>query len=109
MGRGVWVLENILDAASAPPDVPPIEPDMRERRFENSWRSIASYGLCDCHAKIDPWGFALEFYDPIGAFGFTRGSGRMVGFHLAQGGPTALVSCREVSGFETRETRGQRS
>jgi hypothetical protein len=20
----------------------------------------------DCHAKIDPWGFALEFFDPIG-------------------------------------------
>ena len=20
----------------------------------------------DCHAKIDPWGFALEIYDPIG-------------------------------------------
>ena len=22
----------------------------------------------DCHANIDPWGFALEFFDPIGRY-----------------------------------------
>lgn len=70
--RGVWVLENILGTppASAPPDVPPIEPDMRGgTTIREQLAKHRHHTACaDCHAKIDPWGFALEFYDPIGAF-----------------------------------------
>jgi hypothetical protein len=70
--RGVWVLENILGTPPPPPppDVPPIEPDTRGattiREQLAKHRSVAA--CADCHAKIDPWGFALEYYDPVGGF-----------------------------------------
>ncbi|MEM7144259.1 MAG: DUF1592 domain-containing protein [Verrucomicrobiota bacterium] len=68
--RGIWLLESILGTPPPPPppDVPPIEPDtrgattIREQLVKH--RSVEA--CADCHAKIDPWGFALEFYDPIG-------------------------------------------
>jgi hypothetical protein len=70
--RGVFVLESILGTPPSPPppDVPPIEPDTRGavtiREQLAKHRTVAA--CADCHAKIDPWGFALEFYDPIGGF-----------------------------------------
>ncbi|MDC0293753.1 DUF1592 domain-containing protein [Mariniblastus sp.] len=70
--RGVWILENLLGSPPSPPppDVEPIEPDtrgtttIREQLLKH--RSVTA--CADCHAKIDPLGFALEFYDPIGTF-----------------------------------------
>lgn len=70
--RGVFVLESILGTPPSPPppDVPPIEPDTRGavtiREQLDKHRTLAT--CADCHTKIDPWGFALEFYDPIGGF-----------------------------------------
>ena len=70
--RGVWVLENLLGTPPPPPppDVPPIEPDTRGattiREQLAKHRDVPA--CADCHAKIDPWGFALEFYDPVGRF-----------------------------------------
>jgi len=70
--RGVWLLESVLGTPPSPPpaDVPAIEPDTRGaltiRDQLEKHRQVAA--CADCHAKIDPWGFALEFYDPVGAF-----------------------------------------
>ena len=70
--RGVWVLESLLGTPppSPPPDVPPIEPDTRgSTTIREQLAKHRSVTACsDCHSKIDPWGFPLEFYDPIGAF-----------------------------------------
>lgn len=68
--RGVWLLEKILGTPPSPPppDVPPIEPDIRGattiRQQLEKHRNVQA--CADCHAKIDPLGFAFEAYDPIG-------------------------------------------
>ncbi len=68
--RGVWVLENILGTPPSPPppDIEPLDPDVRGaksiRDQLEKHRSIASCN--DCHRRIDPMGFALENFDPIG-------------------------------------------
>ena len=70
--RGIWVLENILGTPPPPPppDVEALEPDTRGavsiREQLNRHRTVTACG--DCHRKIDPVGFALEFYDPIGGY-----------------------------------------
>lgn len=70
--RGVWVLENILGTPPAPPpdNVPPIDPDIRGA---TSMRELLAKhrdnpACFECHRKIDPLGFALENFDPIGAW-----------------------------------------
>lgn len=68
--RGVWVSENILGIHPPPPpdEVPAIEPDVtgattvRERLAKHS----ADVTCAECHRKIDPLGFSLESFDPIG-------------------------------------------
>ena len=70
--RGVWVLENILGRPTPPP--PPntagIEPDIRGavtiREQLAKHRSTASCNVC--HKSIDPPGFAMECFDPTGAY-----------------------------------------
>jgi hypothetical protein len=70
--RGVWLLENVLGTPPPPPpdDVPPIDPDIRGatsmREVLTKHRENAT--CYDCHMKIDPPGFALENFDPIGGW-----------------------------------------
>jgi len=68
--RGVWLLESILGTPppAPPPDVPPLEPDIRgaatireQLALHNDVETCAA-----CHSRIDPLGFALEHFDPIG-------------------------------------------
>lgn len=70
--RGKWVLEKIVGRPPSPPppDVPTIEPDIRGattiRQQLEKHREIA---VCaSCHVHIDPPGFALESFDPIGNY-----------------------------------------
>ena len=86
--RGVWVLENILGTPPSPPppDVEPLEPDTRGAITvrEQLVKHREVQACADCHAKIDPIGFALEFFDPIGGYrenypGPRTGSKRTVG------------------------------
>ncbi|HET6249793.1 MAG TPA: DUF1592 domain-containing protein [Tepidisphaeraceae bacterium] len=70
--RGVWVLENILGQPTPPPppNVGGIEPDIRGattiREQLDKHRHVESCAVC--HRKIDPPGFALESFDPIGDY-----------------------------------------
>lgn len=68
--RGVWVSENLLGIQPPPPpdEVPAIEADVsgattiRERLAKHSTDKTCA----ECHRKIDPLGFSLESFDPIG-------------------------------------------
>ncbi|MCB1236951.1 MAG: DUF1592 domain-containing protein [Verrucomicrobiae bacterium] len=80
--RGIWLLENILGTPPPPPpdDVPPIDPDVRgAKSIRDILTKHRESATChDCHQKIDPLGFALENYDPIGAWRthYTQGKKR---------------------------------
>ncbi|MDB4384445.1 DUF1592 domain-containing protein [Opitutaceae bacterium] len=68
--RGVWLLENVLgDPVPEPPaNIPAVEPDTSGATSirELLTRHQADPGCASCHSKIDPPGFALENFDPIG-------------------------------------------
>ena len=73
--RGAWVSENILGIKPPPPPdvVPAIEPDVsgtttiRERLAKHS----TDRACAECHRKIDPFGFSLESFDPVGRWRVT--------------------------------------
>jgi len=68
--RGVWVSENILGIKPPPPPdvVPAIEADVRGVTTirERLAKHRADQTCAECHRKIDPLGFGLETFDPIG-------------------------------------------
>ena len=70
--RGAWILENILGQPTSPPpdNVGSVEPDIRGattiREQLAKHRDIESCAAC--HQRIDPLGFALECFDPIGGY-----------------------------------------
>jgi len=68
--RGVWVLENILGTPPPPPPkaVPPITPDTAGAKTPRELLTLhTSEPTCaGCHRKIDPVGFVLENFDPVG-------------------------------------------
>lgn len=70
--RGIWVLENILGTPPSPPppDVEPLEPDIRgATTIRDQLDKHREVETCyECHRKIDPLGFALENFDPIGGW-----------------------------------------
>jgi hypothetical protein len=68
--RGVWLLENLLGTPPSPPppDVEPLDPDIRgaETIRDQLAKHRETETCYECHRKIDPLGFALENFDPIG-------------------------------------------
>ncbi|PHS17436.1 MAG: hypothetical protein COA78_03050 [Blastopirellula sp.] len=68
--RGVWLLENILGTPPSPPppDVEPLDPDVRgAKSIRDQLNKHRENSSCyECHRKIDPLGFALENFDPVG-------------------------------------------
>ena len=68
--RGVWVLADLLGTPPPPPpkEVPALTPDLSGaetvRDMLEKHRSDAA--CMECHRRMDPLGFALEAYDPIG-------------------------------------------
>ncbi|MEM9480225.1 MAG: DUF1592 domain-containing protein [Verrucomicrobiota bacterium] len=81
--RGVWILENIFGTPPAPPpdDVPPIDPDIRgATTIRDQLEKHREVTTCnECHRKIDPPGFALENFDPVGAWRTHYPAGRKQG------------------------------
>ena len=70
--RGVWIMDRLLDdpAPPPPPGVAGIEPDTRGATTirEQLARHRSDAACAACHAKIDPPGFALECFDPVGGY-----------------------------------------
>jgi len=68
--RGVWVNERILglEVPPPPPNVPAVEPDIRGATSirEQLAKHRSDESCAACHRKIDPAGFALERFDPVG-------------------------------------------
>jgi len=72
--RGKWVLENLLGSPPPPPppDVPALNektnPDkpltLRERMEQHRNNPVCA----SCHAQMEPYGFALDNFDPVGAW-----------------------------------------
>lgn len=77
--RGRWVLEQIL--GTPPPPPPPDVPELAEAGEVAHGKTLrerleqhrADPACANCHAKMDPIGFALENYNAIGAFRWTDG------------------------------------
>jgi hypothetical protein len=70
--RGVWILDNLLNAPPPPPpanvpalDESPVDGKKLTTR-EQVERHRADAGCASCHARMDPLGFALENFDVIG-------------------------------------------
>ncbi len=72
--RGKFVLDNILGAPvpPPPPNVPPLKPEDDDGAPQSVRAALEKHranSVCaNCHARMDPWGFALENFDGIGAY-----------------------------------------
>jgi len=68
--RGVWVMDRLLNdpAPPPPPGISAVDPDTRGTTTvrDQLQKHRADTSCAACHAKIDPAGFALEAFDPIG-------------------------------------------
>ncbi|MEL6106613.1 MAG: DUF1592 domain-containing protein [Planctomycetota bacterium] len=67
--RGSWILKNLYNEKIDPPaDVLINEPDIRgTTTIREAILKHQELKSCSrCHSKIDPLGFALEYYDPVG-------------------------------------------
>ena len=67
--RGSWILKNLYNERIEPPaDILINEPDIRgTTTIREAILKHQQLESCSrCHSKIDPLGFALEYYDPVG-------------------------------------------
>lgn len=70
--RGVWVMERLLGVPRLPPppNIPAIEPDATGattiRQVVEKHRADNACSVC--HNKMDPYGLAMESFDPIGGY-----------------------------------------
>ncbi|WP_439623348.1 DUF1592 domain-containing protein [Gemmata sp.] len=84
--RGVWVAERLLGTPIPPPpaNIDPVDPDTRGAKTLREQLALHSgKGSCAaCHAKFDPYGFALESFDVMGNF---RTAYRTAGTPTAKG------------------------
>lgn len=78
--RGVFVNERILGThiPPPPPGIPAIEPDIRGATSirDQLVKHRSSESCTSCHTLIDPPGFALESFDPVGGWRVRYGRGK---------------------------------
>ena len=78
--RGKWVLQNLLGTPPPPPppDVPPLKekgPDIQNLTMRQRMEAHRANPTCaNCHARMDPIGFALDSFNGIGKFRTTDGN-----------------------------------
>ena len=81
VGRGKWVLDNLL--GTPPPPPPPDIPDLEARQEGAPPTSVRARmelhrknpACATCHRMMDPLGFALENFDGIGRWRTTESTG----------------------------------
>jgi len=68
--RGVWMSERLFGIRiPLPPPVEGISPDVRGAKTLREQLELHRKGSCSaCHAKFDPYGFALESFDVMGQY-----------------------------------------
>ena len=82
--RGKWVLDTILGSPppAPPPNVPPLAEQKGGERPKGMRERMAvhrSNPVCaSCHTMIDPAGFALENFDPVGQWRDVEDSGEPI-------------------------------
>ncbi|HEX8916239.1 MAG TPA: DUF1592 domain-containing protein, partial [Humisphaera sp.] len=70
--RGKWVLEQILGTPppTPPPDVPELKADGNVLTAQSLRQKMEQHrqnpACANCHARLDPMGFAFEHYDAVG-------------------------------------------
>ena len=68
--RGVWVMERLLGVPRLPPppNIPAVEPDATGATTIRQMIEMhrADNACAACHDKMDPYGLAMESFDPIG-------------------------------------------
>jgi mono/diheme cytochrome c family protein len=106
ISRGKWVVETIWNDPPPPPpgNVPGIEKisatdaDAKPLTLREKFALHASSAACSaCHSKIDPFGFALENYDPVGRWRDADGHGQPID---ASGMLFGRVSFQTVEDFK---------
>ncbi|BDS07598.1 hypothetical protein NT6N_26380 [Oceaniferula spumae] len=82
--RGKWILETMLGITPPPPppdagELPADDKSSEGLSFRKQLEIHRSKAKCaGCHAQIDPLGFGLENYDPIGRWRSTGVNGKAV-------------------------------
>ena len=81
--RGAWIASVILNDPPEPPpaDVPPLPKAEADENLTMRERFAAhrdQEACAGCHREIDPLGFALENYDPVGHWRSTYENGREI-------------------------------
>ena len=70
--RAVYVMENFMGIHPSPPpaDVKISEPDVRQAKTIKEILALhtESETCASCHKSIDPYGYAFESFDPVGAW-----------------------------------------
>jgi hypothetical protein len=103
--RGRWLLENVLGSPPPPPpaNVPALKDrdengrpaSVRERMEQHRRNPVCA----TCHVRMDPLGFALENFDPIGKWRTTSEAGTPIDANAVYSDGTPIDGLAGLRGF----------